>query len=143
MSRRKRADPVTLVRAPMFAKRTFSSSVKASSPASLSRRGMSGTVRGRVPATACAPSSACPRNCAARANAFRWNLDPAYKPAKPAQLGVQAFDIDLAELVDFIDWGPFFQTWDLACSYPKILADEIVSGLDVSSQAQVWRLAVR
>jgi cobalamin-dependent methionine synthase I len=40
--------------------------------------------------------------------------------AKPA-LGIQAFDIDLAELVDYIDWGPFFQTWDLAGSYPKIL----------------------
>ena len=62
----------------------------------------------------------------ARANAFQWNADPAYTPAKPAQLGVQSFDIDLAELVDYIDWGPFFQTWDLAGSYPKILQDDLV-----------------
>jgi 5-methyltetrahydrofolate--homocysteine methyltransferase len=41
--------------------------------------------------------------------------------AGAGQLGVQSFDIDLAELVDYIDWGPFFQTWDLAGSYPKIL----------------------
>ncbi|WP_298624544.1 vitamin B12 dependent-methionine synthase activation domain-containing protein, partial [uncultured Zoogloea sp.] len=76
---------------------------------------------------------------AARANAFRWNLDPAYTPAKPAQLGVHAFDIDLAELVDFIDWGPFFQTWDLAGSYPKILDDEIVgeTARELKSDAEV------
>jgi 5-methyltetrahydrofolate--homocysteine methyltransferase len=75
----------------------------------------------------------------ARANAFPWNLDPAYKPAKPAQLGVQSFDIDLAELVDYIDWGPFFQTWDLAGSYPKILDDEIVgeTARELKSDAEV------
>lgn len=33
---------------------------------------------------------------------------------------------DLAELAQFIDWGPFFQTWDLAGPYPAILTDEIV-----------------
>jgi 5-methyltetrahydrofolate--homocysteine methyltransferase len=40
-----------------------------------------------------------------------------YQP--PAQLGVQAIDVDLAELVDYIDWGPFFQTWDLAGRFPE------------------------
>ncbi|WP_374263195.1 methionine synthase [Zoogloea sp.] len=76
---------------------------------------------------------------AARANAFQWNGDPAYTPVKPAQLGIQAFDIDLAELVDFIDWGPFFQTWDLAGSYPKILDDEIVgeTARELKSDAEV------
>ncbi|MDB5820652.1 MAG: methionine synthase, partial [Rhizobacter sp.] len=33
---------------------------------------------------------------------------------------------DLAELARYIDWGPFFQTWDLAGPYPAILTDEIV-----------------
>ncbi|MCW5667872.1 MAG: methionine synthase [Piscinibacter sp.] len=33
---------------------------------------------------------------------------------------------DLAELAQYIDWGPFFQTWDLAGPYPAILTDEIV-----------------
>jgi 5-methyltetrahydrofolate--homocysteine methyltransferase len=35
-------------------------------------------------------------------------------------------DIDLATLAEFIDWGPFFQTWDLAGSFPKILDDALV-----------------
>jgi 5-methyltetrahydrofolate--homocysteine methyltransferase len=75
----------------------------------------------------------------ARANAFQWNGDAAYVPPKPAQLGVQAFDIDLAELVDYIDWGPFFQTWDLAGSYPKILHDDIVgeTARELKSDAEV------
>ncbi|KON81498.1 methionine synthase [Azoarcus sp. PA01] len=49
-----------------------------------------------------------------------------YRPPKPNTLGVHALDVPLAELVPFIDWGPFFQTWDLAGSYPKILDDELV-----------------
>jgi 5-methyltetrahydrofolate--homocysteine methyltransferase len=75
----------------------------------------------------------------ARANAFKWNADPAYVPPVPAELGIQAFDIDLAELVDYIDWGPFFQTWDLAGSYPKILHDEIVgeTARELKSDAEV------
>ncbi|MBS0347679.1 MAG: methionine synthase [Proteobacteria bacterium] len=75
----------------------------------------------------------------ARANAFKWNGDAAYVPPAPAQLGVQAFDIDLAELVDYIDWGPFFQTWDLAGSYPKILHDDIVgeTARELKSDAEV------
>jgi 5-methyltetrahydrofolate--homocysteine methyltransferase len=83
---------------------------------------------------------ACPGEAAeARANAFKWNADPAYVPPVPAQLGIQAFDIDLAELVDYIDWGPFFQTWDLAGSYPKILHDEIVgeTARELKSDAEV------
>ncbi len=62
---------------------------------------------------------------AARANAFKadWNE---YRPPKPAIKGVQSFDISLATLVDFIDWGPFFQVWDLAGKYPRILDDEVV-----------------
>jgi len=33
---------------------------------------------------------------------------------------------DLGELAQYIDWGPFFQTWDLAGPYPAILDDEVV-----------------
>ncbi|MBK9624113.1 MAG: methionine synthase [Rhodocyclaceae bacterium] len=50
-----------------------------------------------------------------------------YSPVKPAQLGVTALrNLDLAVLAKYIDWGPFFQTWDLAGSYPKILDDAVV-----------------
>jgi 5-methyltetrahydrofolate--homocysteine methyltransferase len=60
---------------------------------------------------------------AARANAGKFN----YAPVKPKQLGVTVLrDLDLALLAEYIDWGPFFQTWDLAGSYPKILDDAVV-----------------
>jgi 5-methyltetrahydrofolate--homocysteine methyltransferase len=59
----------------------------------------------------------------ARANSIK--LD--YEPVQPKQPGLHVFkDIDLATLAEYIDWAPFFQTWDLAGSYPKILDDEVV-----------------
>jgi 5-methyltetrahydrofolate--homocysteine methyltransferase len=62
----------------------------------------------------------------ARANAFHGDWRH-YTPPKPHFLGVQVFDrYPLAELVPFIDWSPFFQTWELAGSYPKILDDAVV-----------------
>jgi 5-methyltetrahydrofolate--homocysteine methyltransferase len=63
---------------------------------------------------------------AARAKRFTWNMDAAYVPAVPKQLGRQVISADLRTLVDYIDWSPFFQTWDLAGRYPKILQDETV-----------------
>jgi 5-methyltetrahydrofolate--homocysteine methyltransferase len=46
---------------------------------------------------------------------------------KPKQLGVQHFEnIDLASIVPFIDWTPFFRTWELHGRYPNILTDEVV-----------------
>jgi 5-methyltetrahydrofolate--homocysteine methyltransferase len=60
----------------------------------------------------------------ARANAHR--IDWAnYQPPKPSFLGAKVFDgWDLAELARYIDWTPFFQTWELKGRYPKILEDE-------------------
>ncbi|MBS1215021.1 MAG: methionine synthase, partial [Proteobacteria bacterium] len=50
-----------------------------------------------------------------------------YAPVKPKRLGVTVLrELDLATLAQYIDWGPFFQTWDLAGSFPKILDDAIV-----------------
>ncbi len=50
-----------------------------------------------------------------------------YTPAKPKFVGRRVFkNFDLSELVRYIDWGPFFQTWDLAGPYPAILKDELV-----------------
>jgi 5-methyltetrahydrofolate--homocysteine methyltransferase len=60
---------------------------------------------------------------AARANAPQL----VYAPVTPKKLGVTVLrDLDLAVLAEYIDWGPFFQTWDLAGSYPKILDDAVV-----------------
>ncbi|MFZ3564662.1 methionine synthase [Tenacibaculum finnmarkense] len=46
---------------------------------------------------------------------------------KPKELGVQTLEqVSLKELVPFIDWSPFFRSWDLHGKYPAILTDEIV-----------------
>ena len=62
----------------------------------------------------------------ARANKtpIDWSADV---PAKPKFTGRRVLrNQDLAEIARCIDWGPFFQTWDLAGPYPGILTDEIV-----------------
>ncbi|MEC7397062.1 MAG: methionine synthase, partial [Pseudomonadota bacterium] len=50
-----------------------------------------------------------------------------YTPPVPPSLGLTDFDnYDLADLVDRIDWTPFFRTWELAGTYPQILKDPVV-----------------
>ncbi|MFY9260055.1 MAG: methionine synthase [Gallionella sp.] len=50
-----------------------------------------------------------------------------YTPPKPTSLGVTSLrDYSLAEIATYIDWTPFFQAWELAGRYPKILQDEVV-----------------
>ena len=62
----------------------------------------------------------------ARANKTRIDW-AAYQPPAPKFIGRRVIqNIDLAELVPYIDWTPFFQTWDLAGKYPAILSDEVV-----------------
>ncbi len=53
-----------------------------------------------------------------------WN---AYTPEKPKFIGRRVFkNFALSEIAKFIDWTPFFQTWDLAGKFPAILEDEVV-----------------
>jgi 5-methyltetrahydrofolate--homocysteine methyltransferase len=61
----------------------------------------------------------------ARSNRFRidWQL---YQPPKPTFLGARAFAYELADLVPYIDWTPFFATWELVGRYPAILEDDVV-----------------
>ncbi len=62
----------------------------------------------------------------ARANATPVDFST-YTPPAPKFIGRRVFkNFDLAEAARYIDWGPFFQTWDLAGPYPAILDDEIV-----------------
>ena len=62
----------------------------------------------------------------ARANAFKIDWDK-YKPVKPTFMGPRAFrDYDLAKIVPYIDWTPFFQIWELSGRYPQILTDNKV-----------------
>ena len=62
----------------------------------------------------------------ARANATPVDF-AAHPPVAPKFIGRRVFkNFDLAEAAKYIDWGPFFQTWDLAGPYPAILDDEVV-----------------
>ncbi len=71
-----------------------------------------------------------------------WQLSP---PQRPTSLGVRAFHgYDLAELVDYIDWTPFFRTWELTGNYPAILKDPrqgaAASSLFADAQAMLQRV---
>nr|WP_299175283.1 methionine synthase [uncultured Allomuricauda sp.] len=74
----------------------------------------------------------------ARKNKFQigWNPEDIIKPNK---MGIQIWeDFDLKKLTDFIDWTPFFRSWDLHGKYPAILKDEIVGkqALELFEDAQ-------
>ena len=62
----------------------------------------------------------------ARAN--RTVVDFAVAAPRPSFLGARAIEVPLAELVDWIDWTPFFSAWELKGSYPAILDDPKVGG---------------
>ena len=62
----------------------------------------------------------------ARAQRFNGRWDD-YTPPAPKQPGLTVFDdYPLTELIEYIDWTPFFSTWELAGKYPAILTDAIV-----------------
>jgi len=75
-----------------------------------------------------ANKKATPMVTLAQARANKTPIDwGGYQPPKPRFLGRRVFrNQDLAELAACIDWGPFFQTWDLAGRFPEILRDEVV-----------------
>jgi 5-methyltetrahydrofolate--homocysteine methyltransferase len=73
---------------------------------------------------------------------FDWSN---YAPTTPAQLGVQSFDAyDLGEIAPYIDWTPFFRTWELKGTFPKILDDPVVGetarSLYTDAQAMLERI---
>ena len=49
-----------------------------------------------------------------------------YTPKKPNFIGVKAIEVDIDVLIPYIDWTPFFRTWELHGKYPAILTDEVV-----------------
>lgn len=64
---------------------------------------------------------------AARKNKAVLSFDGENSPVTPKFIGRRFFkNVDLGVLARYIDWGPFFQTWDLAGPYPAILKDEVV-----------------
>lgn len=63
----------------------------------------------------------------ARKNKMKLDFTGKNAPVKPKFIGRRVFkNVDLATIAQYIDWGPFFQTWDLAGPYPAILKDEVV-----------------
>lgn len=58
-----------------------------------------------------------------------WTIDT---PVEPAFLGVQNIDVNISDLTEYIDWSPFFRSWDLHGKYPEILTDTVVG-----EQAQI------
>ena len=80
----------------------------------------------------------------ARAQRFRFD-GAAYQPPQPAAPGITTFDDwPLADLVPYIDWTPFFQTWELAGRFPAILDDPLVGAqareLHRDAQAMLARI---
>ncbi len=61
----------------------------------------------------------------ARANALQLSFNEHTIPV-PKQLGMQLHTPSIATLIPYIDWTPFFQTWDLHGKYPQILTDDVV-----------------
>ena len=57
----------------------------------------------------------------------KWQLDwENYEPFKPNFIGTKKIKVELSDLVPFIDWTPFFQSWELYGKFPAILTDEVV-----------------
>ncbi len=74
----------------------------------------------------------------ARRNKMQLRFDGNFAPVKPKFIGRRHFrNFDLAVLANYIDWGPFFQTWDLAGPFPAILTDPVVG----ESASNVYREA--
>jgi 5-methyltetrahydrofolate--homocysteine methyltransferase len=72
-----------------------------------------------------ANKKALPTISIAAARANKMKLD--FAPVKPKFIGRREFkNVDLGTLAKYIDWGPFFQTWDLAGPFPAILTDPVV-----------------
>lgn len=62
----------------------------------------------------------------------KYNPDwSSYKPISPKEQGILQFDLDLKILKEYIDWTPFFLSWELAGRFPQILEDKIV-GIEAS-----------
>ncbi len=80
-----------------------------------------------------------------RARANKTTIDWShYTPPAPKFIGRRLFrNFDLSELARYIDWGPFFQTWDLAGPFPAILKDEVVGTEAVRVYADGQRMLKR
>ncbi|KAL1436806.1 hypothetical protein MTO96_049345 [Rhipicephalus appendiculatus] len=73
----------------------------------------------------------------ARQNRLRLNWNADFSPTKPQFLGTKIFhDVDIEELVPYIDWKPFFDVWQLKGKYPKQRYPKIFEDEDVGEEAR-------
>src|SRR5216684_7918743 len=84
----------------------------------------------------------------ARANALKLNWSGNYIPPRPSFLGTRVLeDYPIAELRDYIDWSPFFATWELTGKYPAILDDAkygpAARGVFADAQAMLDRVVAQ
>ncbi len=82
----------------------------------------------------------------ARANALKLNWSGDYRPPVPQSVGTFTLaDIPIPELIEMIDWTPFFSTWELAGKYPSILDDanvgEAARSLFADAKAMLKQIA--
>jgi 5-methyltetrahydrofolate--homocysteine methyltransferase len=82
----------------------------------------------------------------ARANALKLNWSGSYVPPVPPFLGTRNLgDVPVADLIDYIDWSPFFATWELKGKFPAILDDakagETARSLFADAQGMLKRVA--
>jgi 5-methyltetrahydrofolate--homocysteine methyltransferase len=69
-----------------------------------------------------------------------WNN---FQPVKPNFIGAKTVAVELSELVDFIDWTPFFNSWELYGKYPAILTDEVVGEQATSLFADAQKMVTQ
>lgn len=69
-----------------------------------------------------------------------WNN---FQPVKPNFIGTKTVAVELSELVDFIDWTPFFNSWELYGKYPAILTDEVVGEQATSLFADAQKMVTQ
>ena len=86
------------------------------------RKGMTLVPLDEARTNAFRPAAPAARCCPTHATA----VGQAHLPVAPQRPGLHALELDLADLVPYIDWSPFFQTWDLAGRFPAILDNPTV-----------------
>ena len=93
------------------------------------------TVRNRVEARRSKQAFLALEDARANAHQINWG---AYTPPAPKSSEITEYSLSVSELIPFIDWSPFFMTWELAGKYPNILEDEKVgeAATDLFADAQ-------
>lgn len=72
----------------------------------------------------------------ARKNKYTIDFASQEAPTKPSFIGTKVFDYELEEILPYIDWNPFFQTWNIHGKYPNRYYPKVFNDPDVGKQAK-------